>query len=254
MRLRGLLLAGLLSLPATAHAGDAAGRRIIGFSPDGTTFAFEQFTMLYDDDRAFSEIHIIDTRTDRFVRGAPILVRKSGDDGLDDKAAREDAAAKAKPLLDRLRVGDAGTRIAGKPSMDLDAVGIYHMEPQPLAKSQELALPDGRTARLAITDRALGTARCSGAGGRATYGTVPVAGLVLTLTLDKAAPIVLAEDQRLPKGRRCAMSYGIAEAYLHTAPDGALTLAALIEFADSHEYHAGPTRRSMAVTKRLPPR
>ena len=32
-----------------------------------------------------------------------------------------------------------------------------------------------------------------------------------------------------------------------------LTLVALIEYADNKDYHAGPNRRFMAVTKRLAP-
>jgi hypothetical protein len=55
-------------------------------------------------------------------------------------------------------------------------------------------------------------------GGRTTFGNVIVQGLTLTLTLD----------------------------------DGAQTLAVLLETVDAHDFHAGPNRRFMAVTKRLP--
>ena len=58
-------------------------------------------------------------------------------------------------------------------------------------------------------------------------------------------------DKRLPKSRRCVTEYGIAEAWLHEAADGTQTLAVLIETVDAHEFHAGPNRRFMAVTKRL---
>jgi len=54
--------------------------------------------------------------------------------------------------------------------------------------------------------------------------------------------------------RRCVSAYGVAEAYLHTAPDGAVTVAAIIETVDNHDYHAGPNRRFMAVTRRLAPK
>ncbi|MGE3150615.1 MAG: hypothetical protein AB7K04_16280 [Pseudorhodoplanes sp.] len=49
----------------------------------------------------------------------------------------------------------------------------------------------------------------------------------------------------------CAEDYGIAEAYLHKAADGTLTLAAPIGYADNANYHAGPNRRFLAVTRRL---
>ena len=84
-------------------------------------------------------------------------------------------------------------------------------------------------------------------------GKVAVAGLKLTLMLD-GKPTILQEDSKLPESRRCVSGYGIAEAYLHTAPDGAVTLVAMIETVDNHDYHAGPNRRFMAVTRRLAPK
>ncbi len=54
-----------------AQANDAAARRIIGFSPDGRYFAFEQYGTL-DWERirfGYSEIAILDTQTDQFVGG-----------------------------------------------------------------------------------------------------------------------------------------------------------------------------------------
>jgi predicted secreted protein len=235
-----------------AHAGDAAARRFIGFSPDGRFFAFEQYTTLYEDEAAFSEFVIIDTEKDRFVPGAPVRVLIRGEDGLDETKARADAEKKAKPLLEKYKVGEPGTHIAGHPSMDLDDIGVYQMEPKPLSKSLDMTLPGGRKARLALSSLPLGSALCEGYGGRGTAGRAKVAGLKLTLSLDGAAPLVLQQDKALPKSRRCAADYGIAEAYLYAAPDGTVTLAALIEYADSYGYHAGPNRRFMAVTKRLP--
>lgn len=144
-------LAGLCILIATtssAAAGDAAARKVLGFSPD-TAFAFEQYTTPYGAIGHIVEIQVIDTR-------------------------------------------------------------------------------------------------------RGTYGSVIVSGLTLTLSLDEATPLVLQQDQRLPRSRRCVTEYGIAEAWLHEASDGTQMLAVLIETVDAHELHAGPNRRFMAVTKRLP--
>jgi predicted secreted protein len=235
----------------SALAGDAAARHVIGFSPDGGHFAFEQFTMFYEDDASMSEIVIVDTGTDRFVSGSPVRIIIRGDDGLDEEKAREDAAAKAKPIIAKLKIGVAGTAIEGKPSMALDTIGIYQMDPEPLAKSLAFKLPDGRAATLSVEDKPMGTATCEGYGGRAMAGKAKVAGLRLTLDLEGAAQAVLQEDKTLPNGRRCAEAYGVAEAHLHTAPDGTITLAALIEYADNHNFHAGPNRRFLAVTKRI---
>ena len=248
-----LALLGLTALASPAAAGDAAALRMIGFSPDGAVFAFEQYTMLYEDEAAFSEYFFIDTHTDRYLPGTPIKVLLRDDDGNDEKKAREQAAAKAAPLIEQHKIEQPGTRHEGKASMALDEIGIYQMNTGPLAKVQAFTLPDGRKARLVVTQRPLGKALCDGAGGRGVKGKVAVAGLKLTLMLD-GKTTVLQEDKKLPDARRCVSAYGIAEAHLHTAPDGAVTIAAMIETVDNHDYHAGPNRRFMAVTRRLPPK
>ncbi|GLQ81424.1 hypothetical protein GCM10007881_49450 [Mesorhizobium huakuii] len=68
---------------ATAMARDAAARRIIGFSPDGRYFAFEQHGQLDAGASAscYSEIDIIDTRSDEFVGGKPILTVDESEEG-----------------------------------------------------------------------------------------------------------------------------------------------------------------------------
>lgn len=155
-------------------------------------------------------------------------------------------------MLDRLKITEPGTRFAGTPSMDLDEIGIYQMEPKPLASAQDITLPDGRKLVLTLSDQALGKASCYGAGGRGTFGSVIVTGLKLQLAIDGAAPMILQQDKQLPKRRRCVTAYGIAETHHHQAADGTQTLAILIETVDAHEFHAGPNRRFMVVTTRLP--
>lgn len=61
---------------ATAMARDAAARRIIGFSPDGRYFAFERYGQLDAGTSAsgYSEIDIIDTRSDESIGGKPIVI------------------------------------------------------------------------------------------------------------------------------------------------------------------------------------
>ena len=253
MRNQLLALPVLAALASPAAAGDAAALRVIGFSPDGAVFAFEQYTMIYEEEAAFSEYVFIDTRTDRYLPDMPIKVLLRDDDGNDETKAREQATAKAAPLIAQHKVEQPGTRHEGKASMALDEIGIYQMSPGPLAKAQAFALPDGRKARLTVSQRALGKADCDGAGGRGVKGKVAVAGIKLTLTLD-GKPTILQEDRKLPEARRCVSGYGIAGAYLHAAPDGAVTIAAIIETVDNHDYHAGPNRRFMAVTRRLAPK
>lgn len=244
-------LCALVAATSLAHAGDSAARKILGFSPDGRTFAFEQHSTLYDSTENVVEIQIIDTLTDSFVKGSPFSIRTKGDDERELDVVRAELLKRAEPVLKRLKVGDAGKHFAGKPSIDLDEIGIYQMAEQPLAKTQDITLPGGRKAKLSVQETALGKASCYGAGGRGTFGDVIVQGLTLTLALDDGGSTILQMDKRLPKSRRCVTEYGIAEAWLHEAADGALTLAVLLEAVDAHEFHAGPNRRFMAVTRRL---
>jgi predicted secreted protein len=247
----GLVPAAVLVSLGLAHAGDAAARRVVGFSPDGRYFAFEQYTMVYEDDAAFSEYIVIDTVANRYVEGTPVRSLIRGDDGLDEKKARSDAAARAKPLLEKLRIAEAGVRIAGKPSIDIDDIGIYQLRPDPPAKSLAVSLPGNRPATLSIDTRPMAEVMCDGYGGRATPAKAMGYGLTLTMTSPGIAPTTLLRDEALPASRRCAADYGIAEAYLYSAPGGAITLAVLVEVIDNADYHAGPNRRFMAVTRRL---
>ncbi len=241
----------LVVATSSALAGDSAARKVLGFSPDGTAFAFEQYATLYDSTENVVEIQIVDTTTDSFVKGSPFSVRTKDDDERELDVVRAELTKKAQPTLTRLKIGASGKHLPGKPSIDLDEIGIYQMAEQPLAKTQEIALPGGRKAKLAIQETALGKASCYGAGGRGTFGDVIVQGLTLTLTVDDGGSTILQTDKRLPKNRRCVTEYGIAEVWLHEAADGAQTLAVLLETVDAHEFHAGPNRRFMAVTKRL---
>lgn len=244
-----LALAFLVVTSLSAQAGDAAARNVLGFSPDGKIFVFEQYTTEYEEDASFSEFVFVETLKDRYLPGTPIRIRVKGDDGLEESKARERAAAKAAPLVGKFTVADKGRHFPGKPSIDLDEIGIYQTATEPLSQSLDLEFPGERKAMLSLAERGVGTAICKTARGVSTK--YEVKGLTLTLTLD-GKKILLQDDRKLPANRRCVTAYGIAEAYLHTADDKSLTLAVLVEVVDNDDSHAGPNRRFMAVTKRLP--
>jgi predicted secreted protein len=245
------LAALLLTIASAAQAGDAAARKVLGFSPDGERFAFEQFTQFYDASEVLDEIQIVDTRTDRLVKDTPIRIETKSDDERDVETVRAALLVKAAPLLARHKISQPGTRFAGKPSIGLDDVEIYQAATEPLAKAQDIALPDGRKLSLMLTDNPLGSATCKSA--RGVESKVAVAGLSLQASINHAAPQTLALDRKLPKARRCVTGYGIAEVWHHQAADGAQSLAVLIETVDHNDFHAGPNRRFMVVTHRLPP-
>lgn len=99
-----------VSLLGVAHAGDAAARTVMGFSPDGAHFAFEQYTQLYDATEIVAEIQVIDTRADHLVKGSPFTIRTKNNDEREMDAVRAELMAKAKPILDRLKITETGIR------------------------------------------------------------------------------------------------------------------------------------------------
>jgi predicted secreted protein len=84
IRLALIVTLGVLSLDASA--GDAATPRVLGFSADGTMFAFEEYGIQDGSGFPYANRFYIDTANDSFVAGTPIRIR------IDDEAAGVDAA------------------------------------------------------------------------------------------------------------------------------------------------------------------
>lgn len=267
---RGLALIAAVGLAALAgggaHAGDAAARRIIGFSPDGAYFAFEQYGTLdwSDTGSGWSEIDIIDTRTDRFAAGTPIrVVDESEDSMLTVDQARARAATQAEPLLAKLAIGQRGERTGFDRFTFPDDNVAYNDIPR-LEQAAQRWLPsiyDEAGISTIHLDQILADspADCSasfdtGQGGDATQaGDTNGKALGFRLTLlgqDGQALKVLHEDKAVPASRNCPTSYSLSEAY-EFKPDGKPTAVAVLVQRFSQGYE-GPDRRFMAVTGQLP--
>jgi predicted secreted protein len=254
-----VLLAGLAA--HAAFAGDAAARRVIGFSPDGAYFAFEQYGTLdwSDTSSGYSEIAIIDTRTDEFYGGKTIrVVDESGDATLTVDQARKQAAAQAKPILAKLGIARRGERIAvdrftfpddmvayndinrleaaSLPwiSTPFDELGVSTVELEPI-------LADSATdCSTSFDDK-------SPAGDKAGKAL----GFRLSLRGQDGKPIkVLHEDKTVPASRNCPTSYGLSEVYELKTNGKATAVAVLVQrFSEGYE---GRDRRFMAVTGQVP--
>ena len=60
-----LAVIGVFGVWHVAEAGDYADRTILGFSPDGSTFAFEEFGVQDGSGFAYANIYMIDTGAGR---------------------------------------------------------------------------------------------------------------------------------------------------------------------------------------------
>ncbi len=98
-----LIIAVFAHLAASAPpavAADAADRAIIGFSMDGGHFAFEEYGVQDGSGFPYSNIYIINLKTDEWVKGSPIrvLVR---DENATAHTARHQALTEAAPLIEK---------------------------------------------------------------------------------------------------------------------------------------------------------
>jgi predicted secreted protein len=226
------LLLGLSGLGAQmAQAGDRAERRILGFSPDGKVFAFEQYGVEDGSGFPYAEIVAIDTGKDEWLPGTPIRKRLETD-GAKVEDARKAAADEAKPLLERLRVGSKGE-------------GLFTSSPTSKIATQRLDLKQGgsgKLARLVLKERILPTEECR------KYTELPTKGLELSLETGRA-PIILHQDRTLPESRGCPLSYAINDVVRF--PVGPSNVYAILIRMEKHGFE-GPDTRFIAVTRRLP--
>jgi predicted secreted protein len=241
----------LLAFAASpAEAGDAAARRVIGFSPDGGYFAFEQYGVLdgTESHSGWSEIAIIDTQTDEVIGGKPILVieDKKGEANL--KQARAEAAAQAAPLIAKYSIGARGQRTAADKSTF----------PDDMIAAGDIARVEQASERLLETVQleqilAGSVKDCSASLDAAQQGdkTGKALGFRLTLEAPDGAPLkVLHEDKSVPESLNCPTSYSLSEVYEYQQKGKPAVFAVLVQrFSQGHE---GPDRRFIAVTGQVP--
>ncbi|MFB9979049.1 DUF2259 domain-containing protein [Mesorhizobium kowhaii] len=240
----------------TAEAGDAAARRIIGFSPDGSTFAFEQYGTLDAGASAsgYSQIDIIDTRTDAFVGGKPILIVDESEEAtLTLEQARAQAAAKAAPILAEYAIASRGEQTASDKFTFPDEMVAYNDISRLEQVSQKWLSPlydqlDISTIQL---DQILAssTTDCSASFDATQQGDISGKALGFRLTLqgrDGKPFKVLHEDKTVPGSRNCPTSYSLSESYEFTPAGKPAVIVVLVQrFSQGFE---GRDRRFIAVT------
>lgn len=245
-----------LMIASAAQAGDAAARRIIGFSPDGNYFAFEQYGTLDAgaSDSGWSEIDIIDTRTDQFVGGKPILiVDETEDSTLTLTQARAQAAEQAAPLLAKYYIAPRGERTGFDKFTFPEDMVAYNDIARLEQVSQQWLSPTYDELGISTIQLeqilADSTADCSASFDGAQQGetTGKALGFRLTLQGQDGHPIkVLHEDRTVPGSRNCPTSYSLSESYTFTPDAKAGVVVVLVQrFSQGFE---GRDRRFLAVT------
>lgn len=253
-----------------AVAGDYADRKILGFSPDGHYFAYEQYGVQDGSGFPYSEIFVIDALADKWVTGTPVRKR------IDDENAtlgdvRSQALQEAGPILSKLEISERGEHLASNPRGE----AFFPRPRYDLGYDNERVRADQVTINLDhrftppkqepitffLDAIRLPSGECE------TYSEVPIRGISLSLKrghvimtdeLQKRWPtmdakeketysriVTLVEDKSLPKSRNCPQGYAIADILSHGS--GGKTVYAVLFHMQTPGFE-GPDSRFHAIT------
>lgn len=239
----GMALALIVCLRAcTAAAGDIAEHRILGFSPDASVFAFEEFGVQDGSGFPYATIYFVETATDSWLEGTPIRVQLR-DETASLAQARAQARQEAEPLLAENDVEDRWLTLAHSP------LGEYEQSPTSLS----FGLPKPWNALEDIDQRFeaeldIYYAETPGQDCVTFIGDRPT-GFRLRLRQAEGAESVLHEDETIPRSRGCPITYRITRV---VAPDSypierVVVLVSVLRFG-----FEGADRRFLAVAGELP--
>lgn len=209
-RIAGVLLsATLLALTAgTAQAADWADRAILGFSPDGATFAFEEFGVQDGSGFPYANLYVIDTATDSWVKGTPVRVLIE-DETVNLDEARAKAIEDSEAILAARGVIPHGyDLVLSNPPSEMSADPhrvrfLAHRQPHFMNRIWDL--------RLALLPMPEGEA-CANLG--------PVHGYRLVLTDPDGRARTIHEDKAIPASRFCPRDYAITDVIVFRPGDG----------------------------------
>lgn len=225
----------LLALSVPAQAGDFATRDIIGFSPDGGTFAFEEHGVQDGSGFAYSNIYVIDTASDEWLPGTPFRVLFE-DETADPAAVRAENAAAARALLEERGIAPSGQHVASNPVTELSA------DPHLVVFNPRMVLPPiDEPVTLRLEHFSLPSNRLCDSFGLSRG---------FALTLERAGQQrVLHRDTRLPQSRVCPTSYRIGDVVTYF-PDAGNPVLAVLVLMETIGFE-GPDGRWLAVTAPL---
>ena len=228
------LLGAIALLIGPALAGDRAQIDPIGYSADGSYFAFEEFGVQDGSGFAYSSIYVIDVADDSWVVGTPVRVLAQ-----DEQASLEDIRAQAHAEAD-IYITMLGIAVPAEfVAMIGDGV------PGDAGQSLTFGVPgyevgmvtDSHTLELARFDTSSATP-C-----QQWFSSTP-RGYQLSIA-DDAGTRVVHRDDSLPRSRGCPVDYRLYGVLL---PFGRDNLQRAVAILSVHTFgFEGPDRRFLAV-------
>ena len=240
-----LALVCLLVPGSPAHAADAAERAVHGFSSDGRYFAFEQFGVQDGSGFPYSDIFIVDLEGDKWVDGTPLRVLLK-DERHTLGAARGEAMVRAKPLIDKLAIGEPGVGLATNVIYQANADPrrmVFTRYYTPLGNIEPVDAADENATTLTLEEIVLPSpAGCP-------PDDTPRVGFVLKRTLGSAKPEEIYRDETIPASRGCAIAYSLSDVIAYGYEAGGYLRQVALVSVFSYGFE-GADRRFMAVSFR----
>lgn len=205
-------------------AEDIAFRRIIGFSPDGDHFAFEQSGIRNGSGDAYAEIFLIDTHSNTWVEGSPLRAGGGGGpEGL--RQVRWQAIRKARPVLRQYDIRAKGVVLASNPITEISAL------PNRVTVASRRSLRElDKPLVFSIEEIEVATPRCR------SYTDRPVKGMIIRVRRETGEDQVLHEDRRIPASRGCPTGYRIEDIVRLTKPGGGAVYVVIYSFVSAGEH------------------
>jgi predicted secreted protein len=195
----------------SAQAANNARLAVLGFSRDGSAFAFEQFGWSSGESYPFSELAVISTQTGRPIIGAPFqsLIAQNG---ATQERARLISYTAAQKLLADLAITQPGAVVARASGNPRD----------PAARSLEITLPSLGPVRIKLDSAVVKSLGCDAAG-------VKVRALAIRLLDPEGRPLrTLHKEKNPPPERLCPVGYGLAEVRIFERGDALPVMAIII--------------------------
>ncbi len=232
-----------------ASAADIAEHRILGFSPDASVFAFEEYGVQDGSGFPYANIYFIDTEADRWLPGTPIEVviqdHEIVESGRESAPlAREAARAEAAELLDEHEIRDLYWTLASSPLGEVESSATelaFGIQPRWNALAD---IEDEYRARMELY-----YADSPGQDCEAFMGDRPMG---FRLEIDSEASgdtTLLHEDETIPRSRGCPITYRISRI---VAPDAWPVERVVVLVSVIRHGFEGADRRFIAVPGRLP--
>ncbi len=180
---------------------DISQRRILGFSPSGDYFAFQEFGKNPGSGYAYANIYVINTVRNKWVKGSPFRVKPS--EGIRSrKRARRRVERKAKRMLRRFGIQRKRVRIlASNPITELNN-NKMRVKVNPRVSISEVTRP----MIFSIDQFRIRTPRhCRGITNKR------IKGLIIRVKRVGERRKQLHRDKKIPKSRGCPVSYTISD-------------------------------------------